>query len=123
LEVRVPFLNRDFVDFVNGIRSDMKVRGFKRKFLLKKALEQRLSGDILKRRKKGFELPLASWFRNDLAGFARSVLSEHKLKQHGMLRPEGIKKMIEEHEAGAEENSRKIYSLIMFQKWHDACCP
>jgi asparagine synthase (glutamine-hydrolysing) len=64
LEVRAPFLDIELVDFVRRIPWRYKLRGGQSKYLLKKALEPVLPNDILYRSKKGFGVPIGSWFRS-----------------------------------------------------------
>src|SRR5205814_7983149 len=64
LEVRAPFLDIEFVDFVRRIPSNYKLRGGVTKYILKKALAPLLPDDILHRNKKGFGTPIVSWFKN-----------------------------------------------------------
>jgi asparagine synthase (glutamine-hydrolysing) len=64
LEVRAPFLDIDVVDFARRIPWRYKLRGGQTKYLLKKALEPLLPNDILYRSKKGFGVPIGSWFKS-----------------------------------------------------------
>src|SRR4029453_9394638 len=66
LEVRVPFLNRQMIEFTARMPPDLKLRGFKRKYILKRALEKLLPRDVVWRKKAGFGAPIRSWLRGAL---------------------------------------------------------
>ena len=117
LEVRAPFLDPDFVDFVNALPPDMKLAGFTTKYILKRALEGILPGEILHRGKKGFGMPVAWWLRNDLKGFMIELLDPKKIGREGMFRPEYVHNLIEEHLAGTRDNRKPLWTLMIFELW------
>ena len=81
LEVRSPYLDVEFVEPVNAMPSRMKLRGFTRKYVLKKSLEGKLPKRVLNRTKKGFGVPLAKWFRNDLKALPAEKFREKLANQ------------------------------------------
>jgi asparagine synthase (glutamine-hydrolysing) len=86
LEVRAPFLDYTFVEFLNGIPSDLKLHGFTTKYILKRAMESRLPPGIAARGKKGFGMPVAKWFKHELRDLAQDVLSERPHPPAGPVR-------------------------------------
>ena len=74
LEVRVPMLDYTLIDWAFGLPADVKLRGAEGKYILKKALEPYLPNDILYRKKMGFAVPVAQWFRGPLRSKVRSTL-------------------------------------------------
>lgn len=119
LEVRVPFLDHKFMEFCANIPSGLKMKGFKKKYLLKKAATPLLPEAILTHRKQGFVGPMASWLKNDLREYARQTLSEKALSAHGLLNPVTVKKALDDHFSGREIHDTLIWSLIVFQKWYE----
>src|SRR4029453_6909549 len=75
LEARVPFLDSVVTNFALSLPSRHKVRGLRKKVLLRKAAEPLVPGELLRRRKRGFSIPAAAWLRGELAPFARETLS------------------------------------------------
>src|SRR5574340_125048 len=75
LEARAPFLDYTFVEFVNAIPFGLKLKGLKSKYILKRAMAGILPPDILRRRKKGFGIPVAKWFRGELRDLLLDTLA------------------------------------------------
>jgi asparagine synthase (glutamine-hydrolysing) len=87
LEVRVPFLNREAVQYITELPFDLKLRGRTGKFLLKKAVQKRLPEEIINRTKKGFNMPVAYWLNTDLRELLMDMLSRKRLEQQGLFNP------------------------------------
>jgi len=119
LEVRVPFLDHHLMEFCATIPPEMKMKWFRKKYLLKKALRDILPGDVIDHRKQGFVGPMAQWLKSDLKAYTADALSEKNLKKHGLLNPETIKSILDEHFSGREIHDTLIWSLLVFQKWYD----
>jgi asparagine synthase (glutamine-hydrolysing) len=119
LEVRVPFLDHKFMEFCATIPAEMKMKWFRKKSLLKKAVAGLLPREVLSHRKQGFVGPMAQWLKNDLRAYTQETLSESNLKKHGLLNYETIKNILGEHFAGKEIHDTLIWSLLVFQKWFD----
>ena len=119
LEGRVPLLNNDFVEHVTRLPLDLKLRGLKSKFLFKKALKGLLPDNILARPKKGFGIPVASWFRGPLKEQMLSVLSPERMARHGFFEPLTVTRLIDDHLAGRSDNRKQLWTLFVFELWHD----
>jgi asparagine synthase (glutamine-hydrolysing) len=117
LEARVPFLDRKMVELAFSIPASLKLRGRKKKYILKKALNGIVPDEVLHRKKAGFSIPAAKWFKEDLKGFAEEVLSASSIEKTGILNPEYVKQIWENHQRGREENSRQLWGLMMFMLW------
>src|SRR5258706_4890859 len=87
LEVRVPFLNRQMIEFTARMPPDLKLRGFKRKYILKRALEKLLPPEVVWRKKAGFGAPIRSWLRGALRPLVDDLLSEETIRNRGLFRP------------------------------------
>ncbi len=119
LEVRTPFLDHRLVEFVAGLPTNLKMRGFKGKYILKKAVEPWLPHNIVHRQKRGFTVPISSWLRNDLRRLAAETLAEDKLKSLGILNPVFVQRMLQEHLEGRVDHRKPLWTLLAFQLWYD----
>jgi len=119
LEARAPFLDHELVEFVARLPYRMKLSGFTMKSLLKKAVGGLLPKGIAGRGKKGFGIPVAKWIKGPLRKMTLDLLSEGRLKDDGYFRPEVVSRLLDDHFAGRADNRKRIWTLIMFQKWLD----
>jgi len=119
LEVRSPYLDVQFAEFANNLPSRLKLKGLNRKYILKKALEQKLPREILYRKKKGFGIPLSKWFKKELKTTLLDVFSSHRLKREGLFNVDGVHKLLKDHFSGQKDNRKQIWTLLMFQMWKD----
>jgi asparagine synthase (glutamine-hydrolysing) len=119
LEIRTPFLDYTFVEFAATIPSRLKLKGFESKHILKKALASRLPAEILNKKKIGFDIPLGPWLRNELKPFVMDTLSPARLRRHGFLDEGFVRKILDEHMAGAHNHRQLLWPLVIFQFWHD----
>jgi asparagine synthase (glutamine-hydrolysing) len=119
LEGRVPLLNRDFVEHVTRLPLDLKLRGLRSKFLLKRALRGILPDRILNRPKKGFGIPVAHWFRGPLKQQMLEVLSPERLRREGYFEPAAVGALLDDHLAGRRDNRKQLWTLFAFELWHE----
>jgi asparagine synthase (glutamine-hydrolysing) len=117
LEVRVPLLDHELVEFMSGLPSDLKIKGMNLKYIFKKVLRGFLPDEILDRPKAGFHVPVPRWIKGELRELIGEFLSEKALKKQGLFEPEFIGKMIEEQIKGKEDWSRNIWGILMFCLW------
>jgi asparagine synthase (glutamine-hydrolysing) len=117
LEARVPFLDHRFMEFVAGIPSDLKLKGTRPKFILKKAFEDLLPEPIRKRKKMGFGVPVSRWFRNELKGYVYDVLLDSRSLKRGYFRRESIQRLLDEHSHLRYDHSAKIWALLFLEVW------
>jgi len=119
LEARVPFLDSVVTNFALSLPSKHKVRGLRKKVLLRKAAEPLVPDELLRRRKRGFSIPAAAWLRGELEPFARETLSAETLRRQGFFRPEVVTRLLDDHVAGREDLSRQLWGLLAFTLWHE----
>jgi asparagine synthase (glutamine-hydrolysing) len=119
LEARVPFLDPVVTNFALALPSRHKVRGLRKKVLLRKAAAPLVPPELLRRRKRGFSIPAAAWLRGELEPFARDTLSANTLRSQGFFRPEAVTRLIDDHVAGREDLSRQLWGLLSFTLWHE----
>jgi asparagine synthase (glutamine-hydrolysing) len=114
LEVRVPLLDHQFVEWVSGLPSSSKLRNGEGKHVFKKALEPYLSEDILYRKKMGFSIPLASWLRGPLADSMRRAVLNPVLLDTGIFNANYLQQIVDEHLAGTKDHAVTLWSVLMF---------
>jgi asparagine synthase (glutamine-hydrolysing) len=119
LEARVPFLDPVVTNFALALPSRHKVRGLRKKVLLRKATAPLVPPELLRRRKRGFSIPAAAWLRGKLEPFARETLSPQALRRQGFFQPEAVTRLIDDHVAGREDLSRQLWGLLAFTLWHE----
>ncbi len=115
LELRVPFLDHKVVEFAFRLPSRLKVRGNTPKYLLKRYMEPMLPHAIIHRTKKGFPIPVKTWFRKDLAGFARETLLDPAGPARDFFEPKAIESILSSHQQ--RDRSPEIYTLLVFDQW------
>jgi asparagine synthase (glutamine-hydrolysing) len=119
LEVRVPFLDHELFEFSATIPSALKLKWLQKKYLLKKALRDKLPEPILTHKKQGFVGPMPQWLRGELKGYVREVLSPRNLARHDIFDVATVGRILDDHFEGRETNDTLIWSLVMFQTWYD----
>ncbi|MFK8053045.1 MAG: asparagine synthase (glutamine-hydrolyzing) [Woeseiaceae bacterium] len=117
IECRVPFLDKGLVELAASIPSAQKMPGKELKSLLKRALEPRLSPDILYRRKRGFGAPVGSWFKSQLMPLRNALLSPDVQASRGVLSPDAVSHICQAHDAGREDNTDLILVLMNLEIW------
>jgi len=119
LEARVPFLDPVVTNFALALPTRHKVRGLRKKVLLRKAAAPLVPPELLRRRKRGFSIPAAAWLRGELEPFARETLSAETLRRQGFFRPQTVTRLIDDHVARREDLSRQLWGLLAFTLWHE----
>ncbi|HKO99735.1 MAG TPA: asparagine synthase (glutamine-hydrolyzing) [Pyrinomonadaceae bacterium] len=117
LEVRVPFLNRHMIEFAARMPANLKIRGFKRKYILKKAMEKSLPHDVVWRKKAGFGAPIRSWLRGALRPMIDELLSSETVERRGLFRPEQVRRLIDANNSGREDFSLQVFQLLNLELW------
>lgn len=119
LETRAPFLDPRIGQFAASVPFDYKLRGSKGKYILKKSLEGLLPNEILRRKKKGFGIPIADWLNGRLNPLMHDLLAEERLKTQGIFEPAYVATLIGEHEQGVASHHKQLWTLLVFQLWYD----
>ena len=118
LEVRVPFLNRHMIELAARMPPDLKLRGFKRKYILKRAMERSFPHDVVWRKKAGFGAPVRSWMRGALRPMIEDLLSAEAVQRRGLFRPEEVARLIAANNSGREDFSLQVFQLLNLEIWH-----
>ena len=117
LEVRVPFLNVEMLDLTAKMPTDLKLRGLKRKFILKRAAEKLLPHAVVWRKKAGFGAPIRAWLRGPLRPMVEDLLSERKIKERGLFNPKEVRRIIDTNMSGKEDLNLQIFQLLTLELW------
>jgi asparagine synthase (glutamine-hydrolysing) len=118
LEVRAPFLDTELVDAIERMPPSFKYARGRTKRLLKHAASRRLPRAVLERPKKGFGIPVARWLRGPLSGLLDDLLGSERLARQGLFRPDEVGRRVAEHRAGVRDHRKPLWTLLMFQLWH-----
>jgi asparagine synthase (glutamine-hydrolysing) len=119
LEVRVPFLDHQLFEFTATIPSDLKLKWLRKKYLLKRALADRVPAPVLTHRKQGFVGPLPEWLRGELRSHVIDALAPRNLSRHGLFDEATVTRVLSDHFEGRELNDTLIWALLVFQTWFD----
>ncbi|MBA2339477.1 MAG: hypothetical protein H0V88_03710, partial [Pyrinomonadaceae bacterium] len=120
LEVRVPFLNYELVELAARMPPGLKLRGMKRKYILKRAAEKLLPPGVVWRKKAGFGAPVRSWLRGALRPLVEDLLSEETIRRRGLFRPEEVRRIIDTNLSGREDYNLQVFQLLTFELWQRA---
>ena len=116
LEARPPLLDHKLVEFAARVPARFRIHNGSTKYLFKQAMRGLLPDDIIDRPKQGFAVPLASWFRGELAGFARELLCSDRSRQRGLFKTDYIERLIRLHEGGRNIDLH-LWTLVSLELW------
>ncbi len=119
LEVRVPILDHQLVEWMCRLPPDLKIRGGEGKLILKRALEPLLPKDILYRPKMGFSMPIASWFRGPLKDLLRRRVLGETLADSGIFDMRFVTQLVDQHQSGRADHSSALWSLLMYASFQE----
>jgi asparagine synthase (glutamine-hydrolysing) len=117
LEVRVPFLNYELVELAARMPTRLKLRGLKRKYILKRMAEKLLPKEVVWRKKAGFGAPIRSWLRGPLRPMVDDLLSEETVQRRGLFRPQEVRRIIAANLSGREDYNLQVFQLLMLELW------
>jgi asparagine synthase (glutamine-hydrolysing) len=119
LEVRVPMLDHEFVEWTASLPIEWKYRDGTRKYLLKKLAERiGIPPALLHRRKQGFSLPLVHWMRDEMKDGLLGILTEPRTLQRGYFKPAAVRALLDEHVHGYRDRAGAIWLLLVLELWH-----
>ncbi len=117
LEVRVPFLNHELMELAARMPVNLKLRGLKRKYILKRVAEKLLPKEIVWRKKAGFGAPIRSWLRGPLKPMIDDLLSEETIRRRGLFQPAAVQKIISANQSGQEDFNLQVFQLLTLELW------
>ncbi|MGN6285710.1 MAG: asparagine synthase (glutamine-hydrolyzing) [Afipia sp.] len=122
LETRVPFLDKDIVEFATRIPSGMKVRARRGKWLVRQVLYRHVPPDLVDRPKTGFSIPMDDWLRGPLKSWTCDVLSPATLQRHGLFNVARVGQMLKEHMSGRRNHGYWLWNVLMAEAWYREYC-
>lgn len=117
LETRVPFLDKDIVEFSLRMPSIYKIKDRESKWILKQILNKHIPKKLTDRPKKGFSIPIGKWIRTSLVDWAESLIDRKLLENQGFLDADKVQSMWNEHRNGRRDFGLPLWNILMFQAW------
>jgi asparagine synthase (glutamine-hydrolysing) len=117
LEVRVPLLDHEVMEYAASIPAAYKLRHGEGKYIFKKALRNLLPGDILYRPKMGFAIPLAQWFRGELKGTFETSIFAKDAFIGGFYNQDVIRRWWRQHQHGTRDYAPYLWALLLLECW------
>ncbi|MBK7887772.1 MAG: asparagine synthase (glutamine-hydrolyzing) [Bacteroidetes bacterium] len=120
LEVRVPFLDVEVVDFAFSLPASFKINKTSQKRILRDSFGHLLPVEIFQRSKQGFEIPLSNWFKGSLNKEIKHVLADDKIRRQGIFNPQEVKNLLQLIDSKQQgEATARVWALLVFQYWWD----
>ncbi len=120
VELRVPLLDAEIVDFLSSVPPAMKLRGLTTKYILKKAMRGTVPDWVIRRRKAGFGAPTRAWLRRDLREMVDDLLSEQNVRRRGYLDAKEVRRLVDQDRGGVEDYSYRVWMLLTLELWQQA---
>jgi asparagine synthase (glutamine-hydrolysing) len=118
LELRVPYVDKEIVEYVERLPANLKVRHGSRKWLHRQVCKTYLPESILRRPKRGFGVNVVDdWFRGAIDGKMAETLLDSGSKIYQYLRPGPVRELFEQHASGRQDNHKILFSLVLFEEW------
>jgi asparagine synthase (glutamine-hydrolysing) len=116
LELRVPFLDKEVFNVASKINSDQKISNNTTKYILRKAAEGIVPDHVLNRKKLGFPVPIRHWLKDEMYDWAINLIRSSPTDY--LFNKREIFRLLEEHVANKRDNSRKLWTILVFMVWH-----
>jgi asparagine synthase (glutamine-hydrolysing) len=117
VEVRVPFLDKELVEFSTKIPTELKMKGLTTKYILKKVMEKYLPHDVIYRPKSGFGAPVRKWITELMDEKISAILSKDSINKRGIFNAEKVHKLIADNKVGDVDASYSIWCLLAIESW------
>jgi len=118
VEVRVPFLDRQLVEWVaHNVAPQLKINNGTTKYILREAMRPDVSPEVLAQRKAGFGAPADYWLANDLVEMVDDLLSEENIRKRGFFEPSAVKRFVHQQRSGREDWSLQVWQFLTLELW------
>ncbi|MCX5762807.1 MAG: asparagine synthase (glutamine-hydrolyzing), partial [Gemmatimonadetes bacterium] len=117
LEARSPLLDTEMIEFAATIPTDIRLRGWETKHVLKRLAGKFVPREVLYRRKRGFVMPASRWLRGALAPHVRAALDSESFHDRGWVRPDFTRRLLDEHLGGAHDWGDQLFTLLVLEIW------
>lgn len=123
LEARVPFTDTELMKFMARVPAHVKLPGLRKKNIMRRAMEGVLPAEILDKKKVGLEMPYARWFKSELKDLIEHYLGPKNISNWGLLKPEAVWALVDDHLAGRRDNGRALWGLLNYMVWLEIYIP
>ena len=121
LELRVPFVDKEIVEYVERLPANFKVRNGARKWLHRQVCSSFLPESIMRRPKRGFASNVVDdWFRGVIGSKMADTLRDPESKIYRYLRTPSVQELFDRHVSGRQDNHKILFSLVLFEEWFRA---
>jgi asparagine synthase (glutamine-hydrolysing) len=118
LELRVPFVDRDIVEYVERLPANLKVRNGSQKWLHRRVCQSYLPAEIIKRPKRGFGVNVVDqWFSGSIRNRISETLLDRGSIIYQYLRPKAVRELFDQHASGRQDNHKVLFSLVVLEEW------
>jgi asparagine synthase (glutamine-hydrolysing) len=117
LEARVPMTDHELTGFMATVPMNIKMKRRRKKHVMRRAMEADLPRSILDKKKVGLEMPYSRWFRHELRSLLDHHLEPGRIAETGLMRPEAVSTLVDEHQAGRRDNGRALWGLLNYMVW------
>jgi asparagine synthase (glutamine-hydrolysing) len=117
LELRVPFLDKAVFETASKIPTSLKTANGTTKYILRRAARGVVPDHVLDRKKLGFPVPIRHWLKNEMNEWAKNLIKESNTDH--LINKAYLLKLLDDHCQNKADNSRKIWTVLMFMLWHD----
>jgi asparagine synthase (glutamine-hydrolysing) len=118
LEVRVPYLDREVVEYVERLDASYKIRNYTQKWIHRQVCKEFLPAPLLKRKKRGFATNVVDeWFHGSMSSKFDSYFMDTKSLMYDVLQSESVQALLKEHKTGRNDNYKILFSLVVFEEW------
>ena len=117
IESRAPLLDHHLVEFAARLPSHLRRSGGRGKLLLRRVAAKLLPASVLSKRKQGFAIPLAQWFRNELQPLMRDTLDSRRFRERGLIAPAAADRLLLEHVEGRADHGEQLWMILNLELW------
>jgi asparagine synthase (glutamine-hydrolysing) len=117
LEARVPFTDHELVEFMSTVPPGLKLRGLRKKHVMRRAMEGILPAEIIDKKKVGLEMPYSRWLKHELHDLLIRYCGPKRVAETGLFRPEAVAALIQEHVSERRDHGRALWGLLNFMMW------
>lgn len=119
LEARAPFLDHELVEFVAGLPSRRKLSGLTTKAILRKTVRGRLPDSVLRRRKRGFNIPFSRWVLHGLGEELKRRFSRERVASRGLFSADGLSALLDAHLDRKADHRKALFNMLALDLWCD----
>ncbi len=118
LEVRVPYLDRELVEYVQRLSANFKIRYGSRKWLHRRVCNDFLPREIIQRPKRGFAVNVVDdWFNSSLNSKLKDFLQDSSSLMYSFFKPQEARRLLQDHMSGKCDNHKILFSMVVFEEW------